>query len=174
VVFTDGTDRAARVSDDEMQSAVDDTPFEVFAIGLGAEISEDQLDAIGKSGFALAGDRTAVVEAFESVAEHIEGMTKSYYLLSYCSPARAGVHEVRIEATATSEDDKEMKGDLTSGFDAEGFDTGCDPAQAPKFDITKGEAVINPGSKKRRLFGGGGGKVKAGGSAEAEAEAETE
>ena len=36
VVFTDGTDRAARVSDEDMQTAVDETPYEVFAIGLGA------------------------------------------------------------------------------------------------------------------------------------------
>ncbi len=175
VVFTDGTDRAARVSDEDMLSAVSDTPYEVFAIGLGGEISEDQLDAIGKSGFALATDRSAVVEAFEAVAQRIEGMTKSYYLLSYCSPARAGIHEVQIEAVKTSEDGKnELKGELTSGFDAEGFDKGCDPNQAPAFDTTKGEAVVNPGSKKRRIFGGGSGKAKAGGSVEAEAGAKAD
>ncbi len=175
VVFTDGTDRAARVSDDDMLTAVDATPYEVFAIGLGEEISEEHLDSIGKSGFALAQDRTAVAEAFDAVAERIEGITKSYYLLSYCSPARAGVHEVTIEAVKPSDDGKkEYKGDMTSSFDAEGFDTGCDPNKAPSFDITKGEAVVNPESKRRKLFGGGSGtkgkgkgKVEAGGSAEA-------
>lgn len=174
VVFTDGTDRAARVTDEDMQTAVDETPYEVFAIGLGAEISEDQLDTVGKSGFALAEDRTAVVEAFESIAERIEGMTKSYYLLSYCSPARAQIHEVTIEAVKEDEDGKEAKGDLTTGFDAEGFDTGCDPNKAPEFDITKGEAVVNPGSKKKWKLFGGGGKAKASGGAEAEGEAEAE
>lgn len=175
VVFTDGTDRAARVSDDEMLSAVGDTPYEVFAIGLGEEISEEHLDSIGKSGFALAQDRTAVAEAFDAVAQRIEGITKSYYLLSYCSPARAGVHDVTIEAVKQSDDGKkEYKGEMTTSFDAEGFDSGCDPNKAPSFDITKGEAVVNPESKRRKLFGGGsgsgssgGGKVEAKGSAEA-------
>jgi hypothetical protein len=176
VVFTDGTDRAARVGNDEMLQAVRDTPYEVFAIGLGAEISEDHLDAIGKSGFALAADRTAVVQAFEAVAERIEGMTKSYYLLSYCSPARAGVHEVTIEAVQPTEDGKgEVKGELTSGFDAEGFKPECDPNQAPKFDITKG-AALQPAPKKKKLFSGGSGrgagKAGAGGEVKAGAEAQ--
>jgi len=176
VVFSDGTDRAARVSKEDMLSAVAETPYEVFAIGLGEEISEDDLEAIGKSGFALAADRTAVVEAFDTIAQRIEGMTKSYYLLSYCSPARAGVHEVTIEANRKSEDGKkDEKGEMTTGFDAEGFDKGCDPSQAPAFDITKGEAVVDSDSKKRKLFGGGNGsgksKGKAGGSAKADAQA---
>ncbi len=38
VVFTDGTDRANRVPADTMLQRVRDKPFDVFAIGLGAEI----------------------------------------------------------------------------------------------------------------------------------------
>ena len=43
VVFTDGTDRAARVPAEEMQQHVREKPLDVFAIGLGAEIKESQL-----------------------------------------------------------------------------------------------------------------------------------
>ena len=50
VVFTDGTDRANRVSADDMRQHVSEKPFDVFAIGLGAEIKEQQLRQIGKSG----------------------------------------------------------------------------------------------------------------------------
>lgn len=161
VVFTDGTDRASRVSDQEMEEAVQDTNYEVFAIGLGAEMSEDQLARVGKNGTALAVDREAVVDAFDNIAARIEGITKSYYLLSYCSPARAGEHEVRIEAVVTEKDDKgrekERSGSLASGFDAEGFETGCDPSRAPKFDVTQGDAVKAEDEKK------GGAKASAGG-----------
>ena len=40
VVFTDGTDHAGRVSRDDMMKAVNESEYDIFAIGLGAEISE--------------------------------------------------------------------------------------------------------------------------------------
>ena len=43
VVFTDGTDRANRVPGADMQQHIREKPFDVFAIGLGAEIKPDQL-----------------------------------------------------------------------------------------------------------------------------------
>src|SRR6185369_8414473 len=72
VVFTDGTDHAGRVSKDEMKRAVHDTRYDVFAIGLGAELSERDLGEIGKSGTALAHDRDAIVSAFDQMAARIE------------------------------------------------------------------------------------------------------
>ena len=141
VVFSDGTDRAARVSEDDMVTAVGDTDHDVFAIGLGSEISEKDLGRIGKDGTTLATDKAAVTQAFDEIAAKIEGLTKSYYLLSYCSPARAGAHEVTIEAEAKV-GDKTKKGKLDSSFDAEGFDKGCDPSTPPKFDVTQGDALV--------------------------------
>ncbi len=145
VVFTDGTDRASRVSDEEMRSAVKETDYQVFAIGLGSEMSEDDLKKIGKDGTAMATDANSVEAAFNQIATRIEALSKSYYLLSYCSPARAGEHEVKIEAVLEEKDDKgknkTRKGSLSSNFDAEGFGPGCDPNQKPKFDITKGDTL---------------------------------
>ena len=46
----------------------------------------------------MASDKESVVNAFDTIGARIESATKSYYLLSYCSPARAGQHEVRVEA----------------------------------------------------------------------------
>lgn len=155
VVFTDGSDRAARVSAAEMGQALDDTPYNVFAIGLGAEIREDELEAIGRDGTAMAGDPAAVATAFEDIATTIEGRTKSYYLLSYCSPARAGAHEVTVEAVVPNPEKKgERKGQLTTEFNAEGFTKGCDPNRKPKFDITKGEsdAPASRGARKSARF----------------------
>ena len=98
VVFTDGTDRAARVSEQEMLDAVAATPYDVFAIGLGAELSEKDLGKIGKDGTAMAKDSAEIQKAFDTIGKRIEALTKSYYLLSYCSPARAGQHTVTIKA----------------------------------------------------------------------------
>jgi hypothetical protein len=131
VVFTDGTDHAHRVSHDDLMSALDKVPFDVFVIGVGAEIDEGELRAIGKSGAALSKDPTAVGASFEKIAERIEGYTKRFYLLSYCSPARAGEHELRVEPFLS--DGK--SGSLVYHFKADGFGPNCDPNRRPSFDL---------------------------------------
>lgn len=151
VVFTDGTDRAARVSEAEMLGAVRDTPYDVFAIGLGEELSEKDLQQIGKSGTALARDSSEIKTAFETIGKRIEQMTKSYYLLSYCTPARAGTHTVTITGKHMPEGKKkEVTGSLETEFDATGFDKGCDPNTKPNFDITKGEMAAEDGGKTKK------------------------
>jgi hypothetical protein len=147
VVFSDGTDRAARVSEDDMRKAIKDSPYDVFAIGLGAEMSDDQLNGIGKNGTAKAQDRGSVVQAFNTIAKKIQDLTRSYYLLGYCSPARAGKHEVTIEAVV-KDGDKERRGRLTTEFDAAGFTSGCDPNKPPSFDIHSGDAAAGEKNKK--------------------------
>ncbi len=139
VVFTDGTDRAARVTESDMLRAVNETPYDVFAIGLGAEMSESDLRKIGRDGTALATNSDEIQAAFETIGQRIEQLTRSYYLLSYCSPSRAQQHTVTIKAKHTPEGGREATGRLETQFDAEGFTKGCDPNQKPKFDITKGD-----------------------------------
>jgi hypothetical protein len=153
VVFTDGTDRASRVPESDMLDAVNGTPYDVFAIGLGAELSEKDLQKIGKNGTALAKDSSEIQTAFETIGKRIEQLTKSYYLLSYCSPARAGEHTVTVKGKHTPEGKKkETTGKLETEFDAEGFDKGCDPNTKPKFDITKGDMAADEadGGKKAK------------------------
>jgi hypothetical protein len=145
VIFTDGTDHAARVSADEMRDKVKDSKYDVFAIGLGTEIKKGELEDIGRSGTAMAADKNAVVKAFDDIGAKIEARTKSYYLLSYCSPARAGKHEVRIEAVLKDAQGKnETTGSLRTDFDATGFGPGCDPNAPPSFDVSKGDALAPP------------------------------
>lgn len=152
VVFTDGTDRANRVKAEDMLQHIREKPFDVFAIGLGAEIQQTQLANIGKSGTAMAADKTAIVKAFDDVGAKVEARTKSFYLLSYCSPSRAGKHEVRIEAVVKNGNDRERVGSLESDFDATGFAPGCDPNTPPSFDVTRGDLLVTapPASDKAK------------------------
>lgn len=129
VVFTDGTDRAARVTQREAVRALDDGDFDVFAIGVGSEIEEEVLGDIGRSGYVLIEDTSALTAAFTTIGQRIVAQTHRFYLLSYCSPARAGVHEVRVEAHQG-----ELSGDTTYRFDATGFGPDCDPARPPAFE----------------------------------------
>lgn len=130
VVFTDGSDRAARVTRQQMGEAIDGSPYDVFAIGVGSEIDEGTLGAVGRDGYVLVEDTAAVEQAFQQVAARILAMTQRFYLLSYCSPARAGVHDVTVEAVTP-----QATGSLTYEFDATGFAPDCNPDRPPPFAV---------------------------------------
>lgn len=131
VVFTDGTDHAHRVSAADLQAALDRVNFEVFVIGVGAEIDEAELSSIGRSGSSLSKDPAAVGASFEQVGARVEGFSKRFYLLSYCSPSRAGTHELTVEPVAPDG----RTGALTYTFKADGFGPDCDPNRRPAFDL---------------------------------------
>jgi len=131
VVFTDGTDRANRVPLQEMIDAVEASPHKVYAIGVGNEIDDSTLSRIGKSGYIRVEESSASAAAFGEIGERIVRFTQRYYLLSYCSPSRAGKHRVTIEANSDGD-----TGRLDYDFDATGFGPGCDPNKPPPFDTT--------------------------------------
>lgn len=124
VVFTDGTDQAARYLRDSAYAAVDllEENSTVFTIGLGGEIDENVLQRLGKTGFAYAEDVTRLEETFVEVGELIWAEANSYYLFEYCSPKRdgRGVSELTIGVLEGSN-----RGETTTTFDATGFTSGC-------------------------------------------------
>ena len=131
VVFTDGTDRAGRVPLQQVLDAVEGSDHAVYAIGVGNEIDDSTLSRIGKSGYIRVEDSSALTKAFDQIGDRIVRYTRRYYLLSYCSPARAGTHKVTIEAVT-----KRARGKLDYPFDAKGFGPECDPNRPPPFDTS--------------------------------------
>lgn len=131
VVFTDGTDRAARVPLQQLVDAVEGSEHSIHAIGVGHEIDDSTLARIGKSGYIRVEDANALENAFAQIGDRIVRFARRYYLLSYCSPARAGKHRVTVEAAP-----KKGKGRLDYEFDATGFGPDCDPNRPPPFDTT--------------------------------------
>jgi len=133
VVFTDGTDRAQRVKREqlhrELQAA---TGISILAIGVGAEIDQKELGAIGRDGFIYSADRAQIASVFDQAAARIEAYSRRYYLLGYCSPARAGEHDLRIEASAEG-----RSGSLQYRFRADGFGPDCDPKRPPAFNVKR-------------------------------------
>lgn len=181
VVFTDGTDHAARVSAQEMAEGIEESAYDFFAIGVGDEIDEAVLADVGREGYVMVDDRMAIRSAFAEIGERIVGMTQRYYLLSYCSPARAGIHTVTVQAT-TEEGDS---GSLTYEFDADGFGPNCNPDRPPPFDTSRpggsprtrgrasrGQRIEVRASAGRSRRGGGGGSVTVDHTSDPEAGAE--
>lgn len=130
VVFTDGTDRAHRAGPEEVDRALDSAGFETYVIGVGQEVDRGQLSRIGRSGTFASQNRADIQRGFDEIAARIEAASRRYYLLSYCSPSRAGEHEVEIEARAAG-----TSGRLAYRFNASGFGPNCDPNQRPAFDV---------------------------------------
>ncbi|HUU02961.1 MAG TPA: VWA domain-containing protein [Myxococcota bacterium] len=130
VIFTDGADRAHRVSEDAVYDVLDESKTNVFVIGLGPEISEDQLARLGRTGFVKAAAVDVLGLAFDKVAAQIEAAGRKFYLLSYCSPSRAGLHTLRVEANSAG-----LDGALEHDFTADGFGPKCNPKKAPVFSV---------------------------------------
>jgi hypothetical protein len=140
VVFTDGTDHAHRVDRQTLMNALDqigDT-MNVFVIGVGAEIDPSELNAIGRTQTIVSKDPTKLQKAFDDLGHIVEDYAKCFYLLSYCSPARAGEHDVTIEAHPG----KMRSGSLTYHFNANGFTPNCDPNTPPTFDVHRPRVPI--------------------------------
>ncbi len=133
VVFTDGTDRARRVVQPDLNKALDaaqDEKTSLYVIGIGKEINSGELKNIGRTHAFLSTDPSMLAKAFDEIAARVEAYTKSFYLLSYCSPARAQEHDLKVKASSDGK-----SGTLTYHFDAKGFGPNCDSNRMPHFDL---------------------------------------
>ncbi|MBE2251800.1 MAG: VWA domain-containing protein [Myxococcus sp.] len=126
VVFTDGSDQAARVSTFEMLERANRSTVRRFTVGLGGEIDEKTLRALGADGSWPVGKATALSEAFDAVAAKVTARANRFYLLEYCSPKRSGQHSAKVVARWTKADGETLTGGLSRTFDATGFASGCE------------------------------------------------
>ncbi|MCX2680112.1 VWA domain-containing protein [Galbibacter sp. EGI 63066] len=125
VVFTDGTDQAARYKESDAINKVNNANENIsfFSIGLGSEIDENVLKAIGKTAYAVAENKEELEATFRQISQNVAGQAHSYYLFEYCSPKRdgSGVNQLVIQAVKGEE-----QGAIESEFDATGFTSGCE------------------------------------------------
>lgn len=124
VLFTDGTDQAARFTEQQALSAVNnaDEDISFFTIGLGSEIDEESLSAIGSEGSAFASDSSELEAVFNDISNGVSGQANSFYLFEYCSPKRdgSGISNLLIQVI-----DGERQGLVLTTFDATDFTSGC-------------------------------------------------
>lgn len=126
VLFTDGQDLAARVSARRAVAAASASVHEVFTIGLGSDVDSGALASLGRSGSFFVQHTDGIVRAFQDVSARLEALARRDYFVSYCTPARAGGHEVTIRAK-----DGDRRGEVTVSFFADGFGAGCRPEDVP-------------------------------------------
>lgn len=131
VLISRGPDRAARVTQSEMEKALSATPGGVrrYALGLGPDAKLAPLGEIASTEPAYAADTTELAQKLLAAVETIHREAKSFYLVTYCSQARAGEHTLKIEVerSTTNEAGEPVveTGKLQKRFSAEGFGAGC-------------------------------------------------
>ncbi len=126
VIFTDGTDKAARYLKSEAITAIHSLPQEIsyFTIGIGVEADNEVLSQIGRNGFVSDDDVGQLANIFESVANLVSAEANSYYQFEYCSPKRSGTSNgLIIEVFHNGAGGK--FGNFKTTFDATGFTGGC-------------------------------------------------
>ncbi|MEL6866124.1 MAG: VWA domain-containing protein [Bacteroidota bacterium] len=125
IVFTDGTDQAARYAKADAYQAVDNASegINFYTIGLGDEIDETALRKIGTSSFVFADDTTVLNNKFVEIANLISAEANSYYLFEYCTPKRNGSGESELHINVENDTGK---GKRVTTFSADGFEDDCD------------------------------------------------
>ncbi len=134
IVFARGPDLAGRVPESKMRDALDESKALVFAISI-KDTPGFRASRIGRDGAFEAESSESILHAFDNAGGRVAEAVGRYYLLSYCTPARAGMRHVRIEVVTNDDEGKQISGTMSADFDASGFTSGCDPTQRPRFVV---------------------------------------
>ena len=152
VVFARGPDLAGRVQEHTMSETLRQSSHVVYAIGVKNTPGFHAGD-IGKTGMFEAESPTSLDSAFEAAGTRVADSVNGYYLLSYCSPARAGERHVRVKVVTQDEKGQELDGIMSTTFDASGFGSGCDPTARPHF-VVRAAPEAKPGAPEAGPSGG--------------------
>jgi hypothetical protein len=152
VLITSSKDVAAKLTRQEVVSALDAAKIERYAVGVGDVIDQGLLEAVSprgnrwvnlgteprpvvteedrEKGVTPTGPpaRPLLATTLEQLAATINRRADALRVLSYCSPLRAGEHYVRVKVTVGGE-----SMDFSFKIDATGFGPGCDPRKVPTF-----------------------------------------
>ena len=137
IVVALNPDSAGRVEQSKLRDFVDESPHHIFLMTVGTEASAADITFIGKTGGTRAGSAMTMGAPLNDIANAVDDELFRNYLVSYCSPGRAGKRDVKLEVTSRDAQGKASVGSYSTVFDAEGFGPGCDPGAAPQFVAAK-------------------------------------
>jgi len=137
VVVALNPDTAGRVEESKLRDFVDESPHHIFLMTVGTAASSADISFIGKTGGTRAGSAMTMSAPLNDVANAVDDELFRNYLVSYCSPGRAGKRDLKLEVTSRDSQGKASVGSYSTVFDAEGFGAGCDPGAAPQFVAAK-------------------------------------
>jgi hypothetical protein len=137
VVIALNPDLAGRVDDYKLRNFIEASPHHFFLMTVGTWAQSKNVSFIGKNGEAQAASVGTMGTPLDTVAGQVDDDYFRDYLVSYCSPSRAGTREVRLQVTTVDSEGKKNEGSYQTEFDATGFGPGCNPLAPPRFVVAK-------------------------------------
>ena len=145
IVVALNPDSAGRVDESKLRDFVSDSPHHFFLMTIGPKASSAGLSFIGKNGERRAGSAMTMGAPLNDIANAMDDDYFRNYLVSYCSPSRAGTREVRLEVSTRDAKGTLSEGSYATQIDATGFGPGCNPQLIPHFVVAKAkepEAIV--------------------------------
>lgn len=150
VALVRGPDLAGRKTENDVRSAISKSGYEFYSIS-PEDLKMNILSSIGKDERFTYETIDTLPMRFQDLGMRVRSAWQSHYLISYCSPARAGVRKLRVKVTYENESGSRRSASTKSEFDATGFQAGCTAKQthaelAPA-PPNEGESAVseNPG-----------------------------
>jgi hypothetical protein len=137
IVIALNPDLAGRVDETKVRDFVADSPHHYFLMTVGPWATSTNVSFLGKNGETRAASVNTMSSPLYNVSNAVDDDYFRDYLVTYCSPSRAGKREVRLEVTTHDAQGKPSRGSYETEFDAEGFGPGCNPDVTPHFVIAK-------------------------------------
>ncbi len=141
VVVAMNPDLAEGAHDEQARAFIASSPHHYFLLTVGPWPSEKITFSLDKNRAARAASISTMSSPLANVARAVDDDYARDYLVSYCSPSRAGTHEVRLEVTTRDAKGKTSVGSYKTQFDAAGFGPGCDPVSDPRFVVASPKAL---------------------------------
>lgn len=133
LVIARGPDLAGRTTRDDLLDAMNDTNHRVLALTTGNWAADDDAEELGPNGHVTATRFENLEVPLAELARNLEDDYGRYYLLSYCSPARAGSRSLLVRVRHEGKDGKPKDAQAYTEFKADGFTGRCNPQAVPRF-----------------------------------------
>ena len=130
-VFTRGPDLAGRYPREKLKEALSSNTNKLVSIDVTGDPHDEMADRLSEAGVIHSQTADTLPIAFEEAASLVDGLREQYYLISYCSPSRAGTRTLSVTVSVPVAEGKDEKDNFTAQFDATGFAAGCDPQKVP-------------------------------------------
>jgi len=133
IVVAQNPDLAGRVSEPAARQFVANSPHQYFLLTVGTWATATDVSWLGKTGALQAASFNTITSPLDQIAASVESDYFRYYLVSYCSPARSGSRQLRLEVESTDEAGRKRTGSYDTVFEAKDFTTNCNSHTPPNF-----------------------------------------
>lgn len=129
VTVVRGPDLAGRKTESDTREALRNSGYKRFSLS-PEEADIPLLSQIGAHSAVKYESLETLPLRFQDLGMRVRDDWYSHYLLSYCSPARAGERQLKVRVEFDNEEGVTRSGSSSSEFNADGFTGGCKPKES--------------------------------------------